>query len=101
MTAYGVVRFRPKPGHEEEFETTFRRLPRNFEGLRKFALIKTGEETYCSISEWESYDHMVAARPKMAGNLDQFRHTLEKFEGDLGVTDAVSGEAIFEMTSGG
>lgn len=98
MTAFGVVRFRPKSGRHEEFENLFRNLPRNFEGLRKFSLIKTADGTYCSIGEWDSFDHMVAARPKMIGNLDTFRHTLDDFGDDRGVTDAISGEAIIEIS---
>jgi len=97
MTAYNVVRFRTKPGQEQEFEDRFRGLPRSFEGLRKFALIKTGEGAYCSIGEWESYDDMVAARPLMITNLDKFRHTLAEFGDGRDITDAVSGDAIYEI----
>ncbi|MBB4188186.1 antibiotic biosynthesis monooxygenase family protein [Sinorhizobium terangae] len=96
MTAYNVVRFRTKPGSEDEFEEWFRKLRRDFEGLRKMALIKTGERSYCSIGEWESFDHIVAARPKMISNLDKFRHSLEAQGEGSDVTDAVSGEAIYE-----
>ncbi len=98
MTTYSVVRFRAKSGQEQEFEERFRNLARDFDGLRKFVLIKTGERTYCSIGEWESVDHLAACRPRMIGNLDNFRHTLEDFGEDKGVTDAVSGEAILEVT---
>ena len=97
MTAYNIVRFRIKAGFGDEFEDRYRKLPRQFDGLRKMALIKTGETTYCGLGEWETYDHLVAARPKMIGNLDSFRHTLEELGGDIGITDAVSGEAIYEM----
>ena len=101
MTAYGVVRFRPTPGQHEEFETLFRTLPRDFEGLRKFSLIKTADGAYCSVSEWDSFDHVVAARPKMSSNLDVFRHTLEDLGEGRGVTDAVSGEAVIELSFAG
>jgi ABC-type long-subunit fatty acid transport system fused permease/ATPase subunit len=67
---------------------------RDFEGLRKFALIKTGDRSYCSIGEWESVEHLAASRARMKANLDTFRETLEEL-GD-GVTDAVSGEVVFE-----
>ena len=96
-TAYSVVRFLVKSGQEEEFETLFRALPREFEGLRKFALIRSGAVSFCSIGEWDSFDHLVAARPKMIANLDNFRHTLEEV-GDGLVTDAISGEAILELS---
>ncbi|WEX76054.1 DUF718 domain-containing protein [Sinorhizobium numidicum] len=96
MTAYNVVKFRVKPGEQGQFESWYRELPRNFDGLRKVSLIKTGERHYCAIGEWESFDHMVAARPLMVGNLEKFRHTLEDLGEERGVTDAVSGEAIYE-----
>ncbi|MCZ4092603.1 antibiotic biosynthesis monooxygenase [Ensifer psoraleae] len=98
ITAYNVVRFRTKPGLEDEFEDWFCKLRRDFEGLRKMALIKTGDRSYCSIGEWESYDHIIAARPKMISNLDKFRHSLEVQGESIDVTDAVSGEAIYEST---
>ncbi|MCX5497646.1 antibiotic biosynthesis monooxygenase [Kaistia dalseonensis] len=101
MTAYNVVRFRVKPGEERAFEELFRSIPRPFDGMRKAALIKTGDRTYCSIAEWESFDHIVGARPQMIGNLDGFRHLLEEFADGAGVTDAVSGEAVFEITPNG
>ncbi|MGI6854337.1 DUF718 domain-containing protein [Mesorhizobium sp. 1B3] len=95
MAAYSVVRFRAKLDQEEAFRTTFLGLDRHFEGLRRFVLIKTGDRSYCSIGEWDSYDHLAACRPRMIANLDQFRHTLE--EVGEGVTDAVSGESIYEQ----
>lgn len=98
MTAYSSVRFRPKPGHEKEFEHVFRKLPRDFDGLRKMALVKAPDGTYFSIGEWDTFEHMVNARPLMVGNLDKFRHTLQEHSEGAGVTDAVSGEAVFEMS---
>ncbi|HWK64002.1 MAG TPA: DUF718 domain-containing protein [Rhizobiaceae bacterium] len=94
MSAYSIVRFRAKPDQEEAFKTIFIGLDRQFDGLRRFVLIKTGDRSYCSIGEWESYDHLAASRPRMIANLDRFRHTLEDF--GEGVTDAVSGEAVFD-----
>jgi hypothetical protein len=65
-------------------------------GFRRFVLIKTGDRTYCAIGEWDSYQSIVAARPKMIATLDSFRDMLEDLGGGLGVTDPVSGEAVFE-----
>ncbi|MER8499580.1 MULTISPECIES: DUF718 domain-containing protein [unclassified Mesorhizobium] len=94
MTAFNSVRFRVKPGSEDEFVELFSSAPRNFEGLRKMALIKSGDGAFFSIGEWDTFQHMVDARPTMLGNLDRFRHTLQQLEG--GYTDAVSGETVFE-----
>jgi len=84
MTAFNVVRFRVKPGREEEFVAAHRRMPGHFEGGRRFVLIKTGERSYCVVGEWESLQHMAAARPGMIAMLDTFRDTLE----DLGAGSA-------------
>ena len=92
MTAYNVVRFRAKPGKDEEAIETWRQEARP-PGARGGHLIKTGDRTYCFIGEWESMDSIVAARPQMVASLDKIRHLLE----DLGVTDPVSGEVVLEV----
>ena len=96
MTAFNIVRFRVKPGREEEFVAAHRNATAKFSGSRRVALIKTGESTYCIVGEWTSLKKLAAARPKMIGVLDTFRDCLEDLGGDLGVTDPVSGEVILE-----
>jgi len=97
MTAFNIVRFRVKPGRDQEFIDVHRNAnAEGFTGARRFALIKSGDNTYCVIGEWESIDHIVEARPRMISLLDIFRDCLEDLGGDLGVTDPVSGEAILE-----
>jgi hypothetical protein len=96
MRAYNVVRYRVKPGHEEDVV----KAHQNLEGLAGFAggaLVKTGDRTYCFIGTWDSFDSIVAARPKMIGQLDTFRDMLEDLGNGLGVTDPVSGEAVVEL----
>jgi quinol monooxygenase YgiN len=97
MTAFNVVRFRVKPGREDEFVAAHRDARRNFEGAKRFLLIKTGERTYSVIGEWENMASLAASRPKMIAVLDTFRDTLEDLGGGLGVTDPVSGEVILEL----
>lgn len=63
-------------------------------GLQEGAVIKTGERSYCFIGRWDSFDDIVAARPKMIATLDSFRDMLEDLGGGLGVTDPVSGETL-------
>jgi len=97
MTAFNVVRFRVKPGQDEAFVAAHRDLGIDgFSGARRFSLIKTGEGTYCIVGEWNSFDDIVGARPKMVGLLDTFRHLLEDLGAGIGVTDPVSGEAVHE-----
>jgi len=100
MTAYNVVRNRVKPGREQDFEQAYRNVQREFSGMRKLALIKTGERSYCIIGEWDSMDSIVAARPEMIKTLDTIRDMLEDLGGGLGVTDPVSGEAVVEIGGG-
>jgi hypothetical protein len=98
MTAYNVVRFRVKAGRDKDFVDKHREMAREkIPGLRKGALIKTGERTYCLVGEWDNFDAIVAARATMIASLDGTRDMLEDLGGGLGVTDPVSGEAVLEM----
>lgn len=94
MTAYNIVRTRVKPGFEEKFIAVHRAISHDFPGFRGGALVKTGENTFCWIGEWSSYQKIVDARPKMIGVLDSFREMLEDLGEGTGVTDPVSGEAV-------
>lgn len=97
MAAFNVVRFRVKPGREQEFIDKHRNAKAAFSGCRKVSLIKTGDRTYCVIGEWDRMEDIVAARSTMIGILDSFRDTLEDLGGGLGLTDPVSGEVIVEL----
>ncbi|MBL8473765.1 MAG: antibiotic biosynthesis monooxygenase [Rhodocyclaceae bacterium] len=97
MTAFNVVRFRVKPGREEAFLEAHRQARPDFAGFRRGSMVKTGERTYCIVGEWDSFEQLVAARPKMIALLDTFRADLEDLGGDLGVTDPVSGEVVLEL----
>ena len=96
MTAFNVVRFRVKNGQEKAFLEEHKSMRRDFPGMRRFSLIKTGDRTYCVIGEWDSMKTIVDARPSMISNLDRMRPMLEDLGGGLGLTDPVSGEAIIE-----
>jgi antibiotic biosynthesis monooxygenase (ABM) superfamily enzyme len=97
MTAFNAVRFRVKPGRDEEFLDAHRRIERNWPGLRHANIVKTGEGRYCIIAEWDDMASLAAARPSMIATLDSFRETLEDLGGDLGLTDPVSGPVVLEM----
>jgi hypothetical protein len=97
MTAFNIVRFRVKNGHEQEFIDYHQNLDPTFKGFRRLAIVKTGERTYCFVGEWDSYDSIVEARPQMIATLDGMRHVLEDLGGGLGVTDPVSGEAVVDL----
>jgi hypothetical protein len=97
MTAFTIVRFQARPDQVEAFERTYCNIERAMPGLKRFVLVKTGDRSYCSIGEFESFDHIVSARTAMRANLDSFRHLLEPFDETLGVTDPVSGEAVLDV----
>jgi antibiotic biosynthesis monooxygenase (ABM) superfamily enzyme len=97
MTAYNVVRFKVKPGREQEFLDVHRRLERDFPGLRRGGLVKTGDRAYCFVGEWDGMANIASARPAMLANLDRFRDTLEDLGNGLGLTDPVSGELVVDL----
>jgi quinol monooxygenase YgiN len=96
MTAFNAVRFKVKPGRDQEFLDAHRKVDRDWPGLKSVNLIKTGDQTYCIIGEWDDMDSMAAARPHMIATLDSFRDTLEELA-DGNVTDPVSGPVVLEL----
>jgi quinol monooxygenase YgiN len=97
MSAFNAVRFRVKPGRDEEFLAAHKSAHRDWPGLIHANLIKTGDHTYCIIGEWSDMDAMAKARPHMLATLDSFRQTLEDLGGGLGVTDPVSGNVVLAL----
>lgn len=97
MTAFNIVRFQVKPGREQAFIDAHRRADVSFKGALRSSLVKTGERRYCMVGEWDSFDSIAQARPKMIALLDTFRAELEDLGGGLGVTDPVSGEVVLEF----
>jgi hypothetical protein len=97
MTAYNAVRFRVKPGRDQEFLDAHRKVDSDWPGLRHVNMIKTGDRSYCIIAEWTDMDALVKARPMMIATLDSFRDTLEDLGGGLGVTDPVAGPVVLSI----
>ena len=92
-----VVKFKVKSGEEQNFINSMKKfnLP---DGLIYRKLIKTGDNSYCSIVEWANEDSLVSARPQMIAFLDTIRDILIEISEDLGVTDPVSGPLIIDET---
>jgi hypothetical protein len=97
MTAFNAVRFRVKPGREQEFLDAHKRVHADWAGLEHANLIQTGERSYCIIAEWRDMDALAAARPVMIATLDSFRDTLEDLGGGQGPTDPVSGPVVMAL----
>ncbi len=97
MAAFNVVRFRVKPGRDQQFLDAHKKIQANWPGLEHVNMIKTGERTYCIIAQWADMDALAKARPNMIATLDSFRDTLEDLGGNLGVTDPVSGPVILAL----
>jgi len=97
MTAFNAVRFKVKPGREQQFLDAHKTVQANWPGLKHANMIKTGDRTFCIIAEWTDIDALANARPNMIATLDSFRDTLEDLGGGLGVTDAVSGPVVLAL----
>ena len=97
MTAFNAVRFKVKAGRDEDFLAAHRNVERDWPGLERVNLIRTGEHDYCIIGEWADMDSLAAARPHMGATLDTFRDTLEDLGDGRGVTDPVSGPVVLAL----
>lgn len=97
MTAFNVVRFRVKPGRDQDFLDAHLKMDRVFPGVKAVNLIKTGDRSYCIIGEWNDMADLVAARSAMIANLDSIRDLLEDLGGGLGVTDPASGPVVLNL----
>src|SRR5258707_8454703 len=97
MTALNVVRFRVKPGMEKAFLDAHRDGKADWPGLVRGLIVEAGGGTYMLVGEWPDMGTIVAARESMIGTLDTFRHVLDDLGPGLGVTDAVSGNAVLAL----
>lgn len=98
MSAFNAVRFRVKRGRDDAFLAAHRNIAREWPGLKQANIIKTGEDTYCLIAEWNDLEALSAARPHMIATLNSFRDTLEDLGSGLGVTDAVAGPVVMHQS---
>ena len=99
MTAFNVVRFKVKPGNEQQFVDAHRKVRPAFKGFLGGNLIKTGDQTFCFVGEWRTFQNIANARAQMIAFLDGFRDMLEDLGSGLGVTDPVSGQAVAKLAA--
>ncbi|MGE3148165.1 MAG: DUF718 domain-containing protein [Pseudorhodoplanes sp.] len=97
MPTFSIVRFRIKPGRETEFLDAHRNGKAKWPGLISGHIIKTNDRSYCLVCEWADSAALAGARPGMIATLNTFRDTLEDLGGNLGVTDAVSGDSLVDL----
>ena len=97
MAAFNVVRFKVKPGYEQQFVDAHRSMRPDLKGFLGGSLIRTGERTFCFVGEWRTFKSIEVARPQMIAMLDQVRQMLEDLGQGLGVTDPVSGDAVLRL----
>jgi hypothetical protein len=95
MTAFNAVRFRVKPGRDQNFIDAHKNI--SWPGLKHAYIIKTGDRTYCVIAEWPDMETLANARPNMIATLDSFRDTLEDLGSGLGVTDPAAGSVVLTL----
>jgi len=96
-TAFNVVRFRAKPGHEKALVEAHRKAHAEFRGFRHGYLVKGDKRHYVFVGEWSSHAAIVAARPKMIDMLDTFREHLQDLGDGLGMTDPLSGDVVAQV----
>ena len=97
MTAFSVVRFKVKPGREQDFLAAHEQNPPDWPGLISANIIHSGERRYCLVAEWSDMERVADARPQMIARLDTFRDTLEDLGEGLGVTDPASGPVVLRL----
>jgi hypothetical protein len=97
MSAFNVVRFRVKPGRDQDFLDAHKKVDNNWPGMKHANIIKTGDRAYCIIAEWTDMDALAKARPQMIATLDSFRDTLEDLGDGRGVTDPASGTVVLAL----
>jgi hypothetical protein len=97
MPAFNVVRFRVKPGNEQQFIEAHSSMQPSWKGFVGGHLIRTGDQTFCLVGEWRDFQSIVDARPEMISMLDEVRHLLEDLGSELGLTDPVSGESVLRL----
>jgi hypothetical protein len=97
MTAANIVRFRTKPGRQQDFIEAHKNAALGLPGFRRGLLVQTGERTFCFVGEWDSMSDLAGGRDQMISILDTFREMLEDLGDGLGVTDPVSGEIVVEV----
>jgi hypothetical protein len=97
MPAFNAVRFRVKPGRDQQFLDAHKDIAATWPGLTHVNIIKTGDRSYCLIAEWTDMDACIKARPNMITTLNSFRDTLEDLGGGLGVTDAAAGPVVLAL----
>ena len=79
MPAFNIVRFRVKPGQEQQFIEMHRTMRPKFKGYLGGHLVKTGDSAFCIIGEWRNFQSIVNARPEMIGLLDRARRDGSRF----------------------
>ena len=63
MTAFNAVRFRVKPGQDQDFLDAHKNLHRDWPGLKHANIIKTGDHTYCIIADGSTSMHSRGLSP--------------------------------------
>jgi hypothetical protein len=97
MSAFNIVRFKVRPGNEQQFIDAHRAMRPAFKGFLGANMIKTGDQSYCFVGEWRNFQSIVNARPQMISMLDQVRSLLEELGPELGVTDPISGDSVLSF----
>jgi len=97
MPAFNAVRFRVKPGRDQQFLDAHKDIEATWPGLTHANIVKTGDRSYCLIAEWQDMDACIKARPNMIATLNSFRDTPAGLGWSVGVTDAAAGPVVLAL----
>lgn len=97
MSAFNIVRFRVKPGRQEEFIAAHKKAAADWKGLVRANLVQVGERGFALVGEWKDEAAIEAARPAMIETLNGFRDCLEVLHPKLGRTIPMSGPSVLKI----
>ena len=92
------VRFKVSSGRGDEMIELHKDFNiSDYKGALSFQLVNCGEGRFFSTILWDSQSSLVESRPALISFLDKCRPLLDEITPELGVTDPVSGEIVFEV----
>ena len=90
-----VVKFETKPGYVEAFVQNAKYHPlKDIDGLIEVTLIRTDENKFTWIAEYDDILSVINAQDDLVSILDTQRHMLIDVTDENGVTDPESGQIV-------
>ena len=91
------VRFRVNSNNQDAFLEEIKSFNiSDYEGALSHQVVDCGDGKFFTTIQWESREALIKSRSALVSFLDSVRPLLEEISPELGVTDPISGEIIFE-----